>query len=283
MNILITGSHGYVGSNFINAYKHKHIFSTFSLQKHSLNELHIENIDTVLHCAALVHKKDKFNHEQYYEINTIYPIELAKKAKKYGVKQFIFLSSIAVYGSTLTCIDENSECVPDTPYGKSKLVAEKGLKEVEDENFTVSIVRFPMVYGKNAPGNIKNLIRIIQKMPILPFKDIDNKRSFIYIDNLLGMLQQIVILKKGGVFLASDDQTISTTHLIQNISQRLHLKHYFIAVPFFEKVLKIINPSLHKKLYDDLIVHNTQSKEKLNYTNPYTTDEGIQKMLGDKK
>jgi len=282
MNIIVTGSNGYIGSNFIDACKDKHVFSKFSLQKNSLKHLHIDNIDTILHCAALVHQKNKVYDEQYYEINTKYPVELAKKAKECGVKQFVFISSIAVHSSTLEYINESSECFPDTPYGKSKLDAERELQAIEDENFIISIVRFPMVYGRNAPGNIKHLIEIIQKIPLLPFGDIDNKRSFIYIDNLLGMLQKIIMIKKGGVFLASDDKAISTTYLIKSISQGLYRKNYLIKPLFFDNLLKIIKPSLYMKLYDNLVVDNAKTKEKLNYTNPYTTEEGIQKMLADK-
>jgi len=188
MNILITGSSGYVGSSFINTFKEKYNFVNFSLLHDNIDELQIEDIDTVLHCAALVHQKTVYDYEKYDDVNVKYPVTLAKKAKEAGVKQFIFISTIAVYGEGNETIDENTECNPLTPYGKSKLVAERELEELSDQNFIVSIIRPPMVYGKDAPGNIASLIRLVKKVSILPFGKIDNERSFVSIDNLIYLI-----------------------------------------------------------------------------------------------
>jgi len=279
MNIIVTGSNGYIGSNFIDAFKDKHIFSKFSLQRNSLKHLHIDNIDTILHCAALVHQKNKVYDEQYYEINTKYPVELAKKAKECGVKQFVFISSIAVHSSTLEYVNESSECFPDTPYGKSKLDAERELEKLNDENFIVSIIRPPMVYGKDAPGNIRTLITLVKKVPVLPFARIDNNRSFIYIGNLTHFINKIIEKKIAGIFLVSDDKSISTTYLIELIAKELNRKIYLVKVPFFERLLKMLKPSLYKRLYESLEVNNSASKEALKYKNLYSTEDGIKYMI----
>ena len=94
-SILLTGSNGYLGSSFINQDKGKHEFEKFSLLNQKLEDI---NFDIVLHCAALVHQKIELSYEKYHEINVEYPVKLAKLAKQNGVKQFIFISAIAVYG-----------------------------------------------------------------------------------------------------------------------------------------------------------------------------------------
>ncbi len=279
MNILITGSSGYVGSSFINTFKEKYNFVNFSLLQDNMDELQIEDIDTVLHCAALVHQKTAYDYEKYDDVNVKYPIALAKKAKEAGVKQFVFISTIAVYEEGKEMIDENTECNPLTPYGRSKLEAEKQLEELNDKDFTVSIIRPPMVYGKDAPGNISSLISLVNKVSILPFGKIDNKRSFVYIDNLTYLVNRVIEKKQSGIFLASDDESMSTTKLIELIAKYQQKKVWLLKIPFFDSLLKTLKPSLYKRLFGNLEVDNHHTKEVLELKNPYTAEEGIRKMV----
>ena len=283
MNILVTGGSGYVGSSFINAFKDKYTFVKFSLLKNSLSDMQLENIDVVLHCAALVHQKSEHSYEQYYKTNVEYPLTVAKKAKEHEVKHFIFISTIAVYGKDKVFINGNTECKPITPYGKSKLEAEQQLKALEDETFTVSIIRPPMVYGEKAPGNIASLIKLIKQIPILPFAQIDNKRSFIYVGNLVYLINKVIEKKQSGIFLASDDEPLSTTHLIESIAGALDKKVHLVKVPFFETFLKLVKPSFHQRLFGSLEVDNSQTKKLLGLKNPYSTEEGIKYMIHGEK
>ena len=278
-SILLTGSNGYLGSSFINQYKNKHSFEKFSLLNQKIEDINFDNIDIVLHCAALVHQKVEHPYEKYHEINVEYPVKLAKLAKQNGVKQFVFISTIAVYGEEKEKLDENTICNPITPYGKSKLEAEKELLKLNDNNFVVSIIRPPMVYGKNAPGNIDSLIKLVKKLPIIPLGGIENKRSFISIQNLCHMIDEIITQQKSGIFLASDDEPLSTSRLIELIAKNLNEKIYLIKIPFFETLLKVAKPSFHKRLYGSLEVDNTITKEKLNLKNPYNVEEGIGMMI----
>ena len=279
MNILVTGSSGYIGSNFINAFKNKYNFFKFSLQENSIDTLDFKNTDIVLHCAALVHQKTEYDYEKYYDINVQYPITLAKKAKNYGVTHFIFISTIAVYGEECELLTEDTKCNPITPYGKSKLEAEKQLLALADNNFIVSIVRPPMVYGKNAPGNINSLTGLLKKVPILPFAAIRNQRSFIYIGNLIYLIDCIIVKNVNGIFLASDDKSLSTTYLIKHIAKALNRSIYLVQVPLFPTFLKILKPSLYKRLYGNLMVDNNLTKKTLDYSNPYTIEDGIKYMI----
>ncbi|DAB31002.1 MAG TPA: epimerase [Sulfurimonas sp. UBA12504] len=279
MKILLTGSSGYVGKNFVMQYKNKYEFVQFSLQINTLESINFEGIETILHCAALVHQKIEYSYEKYYEINAEYPLRLAKAAKACGVKQFVFMSSIAVYGEGYSLLKEDTPCNPTTFYGKSKLKAEQELQKLEDEKFIVCIVRAPMVYGKEAPGNIAALINLVKKMSLLPFGQITNKRSFVYIKNLCQLIDVLVEKKKSGIFLASDDKPLSTTRLIELITQNLEKKVTLIKVPLFETLLKYIKPSLHKKLYENLEIDNSFTKDILNFKNRYMPEEGMHEMI----
>ena len=277
--ILITGANGYLGGSFINQYKNKYKFEKFSLLSQKLEDINFDSVDIVLHCAALVHQKVEYLYEKYHEINVEYPVKLAKLAKQNGVKQFVFISTIAVYGEEKEKLDENTICNPITPYGKSKLEAEKELLKLNDDSFIVSIIRPPMIYGKNAPGNIDSLVKLVRKVPIVPLGKILNKRSFISIQNLCHMIDEIITQQKSGIFLASDDEPLSTSRLIELIAKNLDKKIYLIKVPFFESLLKILKPSFHKRLYGSLEVDNTITKEKLNLKNPYSVEDGIKLMI----
>ena len=278
-NILLTGSNGYLGSTFLNQYKNKYSFEKFSLLNQKLKDINFDSIDIILHCAALVHQKVEHSYEKYHEINVDYPIKLAKLAKQNGVKQFIFISTIAVYGEDIQKLDENTTSNPITPYGKSKLEAENQLLELNDDNFVVSIIRPPMIYGKNAPGNIDSLVKLVKKLPVIPLGKIDNKRSFISIQNLCYIIDEIITQKQNGIFLASDDEPLSTSKLIELIAKNLDKKIYLIKIPFFESLLKLVKPSFHKRLYGSLEVDNTLTKEKLNLKNPYSVEDGIRVMI----
>jgi nucleoside-diphosphate-sugar epimerase len=281
-NILLTGANGYLGSSFINQYRNKYKFEKFSLLTQKLKHVNFEGINTILHCAALVHQKTEHSYEKYQEINVEYPVKLAKLAKQNGVKQFIFISTVAVYGEDVENIDENTRCNPITPYGKSKFEAEKQLLELNDKNFIVSIIRPPMIYGKNAPGNIDSLVTLVRKIPIIPLGQINNKRSFIYIDNLCYIIDVLITQEKEGIFLASDDNSLSTSVLIELIAKNLDKKIYLIKIPFFESLLKLLKPSFHKRLYSNFEIDNTISRKKLNLKNPYTAIEGIKLMIKGK-
>ncbi|AXX90443.1 epimerase [Arcobacter suis] len=281
--ILLTGSNGYLGSSFIIEYKNKYSFEKFSLLNQRLEDINFDNIDIILHCAALVHQKVEHTYEKYYEVNVDYPVKLAKLAKQNGLKQIVFISTVAVYSEEEKKLDENTICNPITPYGKSKLEAEKKLLELNDDSFIVSIIRPPMIYGKNAPGNIDSLVKLVKKLSIIPLGRIENKRSFISMQNLCHLVEEVITQQKAGIFLASDDEPLSTSKLIKLISKNLDKKIYLIKIPFFESLLKILKPSFHKRLYGSLEVDNSITKQKLNLSNPYSVEEGIRLMIKGEK
>ncbi len=261
----------------------KYQYEMFSLLKQDLSSLDLYNIDVILHCAALVHQNIDHSYEKYYEINVDYPVQLAKLAKKEGVKQFIFMSTIAAYDTSLTFLNEDSPLEPETFYGQSKLEAERQLLALEDEHFKVAIIRPSMVYGANAPGNIRSLMKLIDKVPVLPFGGIKNQRSFVYVGNLCAMIDCIIKQQKSGVFLASDDAPLSTTQLIEHIARAKNKKIYLLHVKLFAHMLRWLKPLLYQRLFCDLVVDNSQTKAILDFKNPYSVEEGIRRMVQGEK
>lgn len=278
--LLITGSNGFIGNYFINNYKSKYNIETFSFLKDDINSLDCSDLDVVFHLSALVHQMGGASASEYEKINVTQTIELAKKAKESGVKHFVFMSTVKVYGEeTNRKYTENTVCNPEDDYGKSKLKAEYELQKLEDENFEISIIRTPIVYGYGVKANIKNLINLVNKVPVLPLGKIKNKRSMVYIGNLCHLVDEIITQEKKGIFLASDDEPLSTSKFIELIAKNLDKKIYLIKIPFFATLLKILKPSFHKRLYGSLEVDNNITKEKLNLINPYSVENGVRLMI----
>ena len=282
MKILITGSSGYVGKSFIEAYKAKYEFCKFSLLNKPLEGLCLDGIDVVLHCAALVHQVKEKSFQEYYNVNVKYPVSLAKEAKKSGVKQFIFISTVSVYGEGKAIVTEETVCNPSTAYGKSKYMAEVELKKLEGDNFVVSIIRPPMVYGANAPGNMGALINLVDRVRIIPLGNIVNERSFVNIKNLLHLIDCVIENGKSGLFLACDDEAVGTSKLIELIAKVLGKKVTLISLPLFKKMLKVIRPSMHESLYGSFQVNDDFTKKELNYKNKIGVEEGIRLMVKGK-
>lgn len=278
--LLITGSSGFVGRYFIKKYKDNYEIKTFSFLKDDINSLDYNDVDVVFHLSALVHQMGGANKKEYERVNVTQTLQLAKKAKESGVEHFVFMSTVKVYGEeTDSVYTEKSICNPEDEYGKSKLKAEFELQRLEDKDFKVSIIRTPIIYGYGVKANIKNLVNLVSKLSLLPFGSINNKRSMVYIGNLCHLVDVLIQQKQNGIFLASDDEPLSTSRLIELIAKNLNKKIYLIKVPFFESLLKILKPSFYKRLYGSLEVDNSITKEKLNLKNPYSVEDGIRFMI----
>jgi len=280
VKILITGSNGFIGSYFIEKYKKLYNINFFSFRKNKLENLIFDQIETIVHLSALVHQMGGATQEEYTNINVNQTLNLAKKAKNSGVKHFIFMSTVKVYGEETTDVyTEKSVCNPEDDYGKSKFKAEQELQKLEDENFKVSIIRTPIVYGYGVKANINNLISLVKKVPILPFSNIQNKRSMVYVGNLCHLIDTLIIKEKSGIYLAADDNLLSTTKLIELISKSLDKKVFLIKVPFFDNLLNKFKPSFYKRLYGSLEVNNVITKKALGLKNIYSVEEGINYMI----
>lgn len=225
MKILLTGTTGYIATRLEKWLTKKS--NQFELRRVSVrsfsNSFQIpEATDVLIHTAALVHKKElTYTEKDYFDVNCFLTLQLAQKAKNAGVKHFIFLSTMAVYGvdglnGCTTEIVESTPLDPTTMYGTSKLAAERELMKLSDENYVISIIRPPMVYGPSCPGNYELLSKIAKKMPIFPL--VQNKRSMIFIDNLTEFMWQLIINRDGGIFHPQDREYIQTSDMVKEIA-----------------------------------------------------------------
>lgn len=279
MKLLLTGTTGFIHNHLIKDLI-KHEVASISLRKTQPKHLDLKNYDAIIHLAALVHQINGADKSEYERVNVAQTLELAMKAKINGVKQFIFMSTVKVYGEESdTAYTEATPCYPRDDYGMSKLHAEQALQALEDEHFKISIIRTPIVYGAGVKANIKNLINLIQKVPFLPFGNTKNQRSMVYVGNLCALLETILEQQASGIFLACDDKPLSTTQFIHEITAALEKKCYLIDVPLFETLLKYFKPTFHQRLFGNLIVDNTETKKRLGFSNPYSIKEGIKEML----
>jgi UDP-glucose 4-epimerase len=286
IRILITGANSFIGTNFRRFSKYREI-EEVSLSLYKPEDIDYSQYDVILHLAAIVHQSKKIHDNEYFSVNKDLCLKVAENAKKAGVRQFVFLSTLKVYGdfnSDHNIRTENSPCFPDDSYGKSKYEAEIGLKKIEDDNFTVSIIRPSLVYGAGVKANMLSIVKLIGFFPILPFGSISNKRNFIYIENLVGFIDRIIEKRASGVFIVKDDDAISTTQLVSYLAENLGRKMTLFKLPeFFISAGKFILPSAFSRLFGSFNFDNSETKKILDYTPFYSTEQGIKKWIDDCK
>jgi nucleoside-diphosphate-sugar epimerase len=282
VKVLITGAKSFIGANFRNHSKFKEI-DEISLVDSRPEDIDFVKYDVVLHLAAIVHQNKKVDEVEYYSVNRDLCLRLAEESKKAGIKQFVFLSTIKVYGEFVNSSElrnENSECYPEDAYSKSKYEAELGLKALEDANFTVSIIRTPLVYGEGVRANMINLIKLIDSSPILPFGKIENKRNFTFAENLVGFIDQIIEKNASGIFISMDEKALSTTELVNYISKYLGKKIILFKLPqIFFRIARVFIPGILESLYGSSEFENNKTKKVLNYRPHFSTEEGIKRTV----
>jgi len=281
--ILVIGKNSFIGKHFKLKSQFKSI-DTVSLREKKPGEIFFKDYDVVLYLPAIVHQTSKIPEDEYYRVNRDLCLNVAQRAKKDEIKQFIFLSTIKVYGSKNdnTIRNEFSDCFPDDAYGKSKYQAEKGLQALEDDHFKVSILRTPLVYGEGVKANMLKIVRIVEKYNILPFAGIKNKRSFTYAGNLVSYIDCIIDKNASGTFIAMDDKSLSTTDLVTLIAKNLNKKLKLFKIPgFLVKTGFFIFPGIFKRLFSSLVFNNDFTNSTLNYNQPFSTEQGIERMVND--
>jgi nucleoside-diphosphate-sugar epimerase len=280
--ILITGANSFVGINFMKYSKYKYI-GEVSLYKTRPEDIDYGNYDVILHLAALVHQTKRIPDNIYYEVNRDLCLQIAELAKKAGIKQFVFLSSLKVYGEAFNDSEirnEDSKCFPDDAYGKSKYEAEIGLRKLENTDFTISVIRPPLIYGDRVKANMLSLLNLIKSFPFLPFGKIYNKRNFVYTENLVGFIDRIIENRASGTFIAKDKGTLSTTELVIFLSKFLGKKVILFKLPkLIIRVGTYFKPGIFESLFGSMEFDNSKTINHLSYSPPFSTEEGIKKWL----
>lgn len=228
--ILITGRNSYIANrlvNFIKDYSSEYTINLLSVRDESWRSKSFTDYDTIIHAAALVHQSEKkSNYETYDKVNHQLTIELATKAKEEGVKQFIFLSTMSVYGLNVGHITANTPLNPVTFYGRSKLAAEHAIQNLNSKDYHVAIIRPPMVYGANNQGNFKTLSRIALSSPVFP--KVDNERSVIHIDNLSNFIKTVIEQDLQGILFPQNNEYMKTSEAVASIAAS-HSKKLYLS------------------------------------------------------
>lgn len=260
--ILITGQNSYVGNSFekwLKGHPGQYKIDKISLRDDSWKVNDFTGYDTVLHTAGIAHRQEtKENKEIYYKVNRDLAYEVAKKAKDDGVSQFVFLSSMSVYGKETGFITINTEPKPKSNYGKSKLEAEKLIKSLGNEGYKVAILRPPMIYGKGCKGNYVQLSRLAVKLPLFP--KINNKRSMIFTDNLSELIRKIIDKNECGLYFPQNEEYVCTSELVKLIAE-YHRKG-IILTKLFNPIISLFKISILNKVFGDLVYDKSMSIEK---------------------
>lgn len=232
--VLITGAGSYIGQSFID-YAKKHYPENFEIDEVDMmgdawKECDFSQYDIIYHVAGIAHADvgnvSDETKEKYYQVNTDLTIEVAKKAKEENVKEFIFMSSMIVYGESAPygkkrVIDEHTVPTPANFYGDSKLQADVAVRELADDNFKVIVLRPPMIYGKGSKGNYPVLAKLAKNLPVFP--NVDNERSMLYIENLCEFLCQVILVRKirrnAIVLIPQNAEWTNTSRMVKEISK----------------------------------------------------------------
>ena len=247
-------------------------------------------VEYIVHLAARAHViKDQSMDAKsiYMEVNCNGTLNLAKQAVKAGVKRFIYISSIGVLGnmSKSSPLTNNSEYAPTNAYAFSKMDAEKALITIaENGDMDAVIIRPPLVYGVNAPGNFLRLLKLVDKGIPLPFGSLHEKKSLISIDNLLDFIAKCISSSSASnqKFVISDGSTWSTAELVRLIAKSMNKNVVLIPVPVFllRSIAALVGEAKSiDKLSSPLIIDSSYSMEKLSWTPPQLPEDGLKKTV----
>lgn len=311
MKILITGVHGFVGSNLVEALKKEHTIYgldiiapqkegvKFTFGWEHLDTKEIPDVDAIIHLAGKAHDtKNQSKAEVYFQVNT----QLTKKICNYFLaskaRKFIFFSSVKAAADRVEgeYVDENVEPKPVGPYGESKIAAERYIQEkIKNETLNIKekktyILRPCMIHGSGNKGNLNLLYGVVKKGIPWPLGAFENKRTFTSIDNLCyiieGLLNKDV---ESGIYNINDDETVSTNELIEIICSAMGKKARIWRIPrgLMEGVAKLggllhlpLNPERLQKLTENYVSSNAKIKRALGIDHlPVRAKDGLMKTI----
>jgi nucleoside-diphosphate-sugar epimerase len=251
----------------------------------------LEGVDSVVHLAARVHVMKEAASDPlaaFRQVNVVATERLAREATKAGVRRFIFVSSIGVCGQEVNkqtglCYSEADAPAPYNPYTISKWEAEQILHRISKETGLQSVVlRPPLVYGPDAPGNFDRLITLVYRGLPLPLAGVKNRRSFVYVGNLTSSILACLKYPKAlcQTFLVSDGEDLSTPELIRRIAHALGRPARLL--PFPASLLRLAGwltgqTETTDRLLNTLVVDSSKIRRTLDWTPPYSIGQGLQR------
>ena len=280
--ILITGASGFVGQRFLEYNAEKYKIKTVSLRSTSPEDVDFSDVESVVHLAGMAHQMQKIDPQIYFDVNTELTRRLVNAAIIAGVPHFVFVSTIKVFGEHQdSLLKLDSPCVPvNDPYGESKLEAEQYLKTIDKNKISIATLRPPLIYGPRVKGNLIRFLKLGDLPFPLPFAGIENRRTMVFLDNFIELINKVVDNKATGTFLAGDQRPISTTELIREIRLGLGKNPNLFRMPgFMQSILKSLKPELFIRLFGSLEMETSTSNKSINFTPPYSIQDGIRSMV----
>lgn len=269
--VLITGKDSYIGTSvekWLLQTPDEYQVDTLDVKHESWKDYDFSKYDVVFHVAGIAHvSSDPKLENLYYKVNRDLTIDIAEKASAEGVSQFIFMSSIIVYGDSSgskRLIDKNTIPTPSNFYGNSKLQAENGIRHLDSNTFKIVVLRPPMIYGQGSKGNYPRLSKISKMIPVFP--DIDNQRSMLHIDNLCEFIKIMIDNNESGLFFPQNKEYVNTSELVKTIAD-IHGKR-IIMTKIFNPLIKLMfgKVGLIDKVFGNLVYDLSMSDyDKSNY------------------
>lgn len=253
--VLITGANSYIGTSFEKYVKENNVdfeIDTLDLLDSKWENYDFSGYDSVFHVAGIAHVSEKKVSMPVYDaVNRKLAIEVATLAKEARVRQFVFMSTMSVYGLNTGRITSSTPATPTTKYGRSKYQAEEELLKLREEAFKLAIVRPPMVYGKESRGNFSRLLNLVKKSSF--FFKLDNQRSMIYIEHLSQFIAELIYHEIDGVFFPQNTEYVSTVEIVKRMSKVLGKNILFLPLPLGKSIinrLPILNKVFGTLTYD---------------------------------
>ena len=289
--ILITGINSYIGNSlerYLTMYQKEHNEAAWQIDRISLRDgtwkqVSFVGYDTIFHVAGIAHadigKVSEEAKAMYYHINCDMAEQAAAKAKAEGVKQFIYMSSVIVYGDSAPVgkrkhITAMTKPDPANFYGDSKYQAELKLQKLQADDFQIAVIRAPMIYGKGSKGNFPMLVRLAAKTCVFP--NIQNERSMLYVENLAEFTRRLIEAGIGGIFFPQNAEYVTTAEMVRLIGEMLgrKVRLWRILNPFV--VLSSKTPGkigrLTNKAFGSLTIDTELSSIDKNHSSPNITD-----------
>lgn len=248
----------------------------------------LTGVDAIVHLAARTHTIEKDANDKetlFHEVNVEGTMKLAASAAAMGVRRFVYMSSVKAVAecSGVEPLNEAMRSIPENNYGITKLKAEKGLLRLAKKTkIEVIILRAPLIYGPGVKANMLNLIQACDKRLPLPLGSLFNKRSLIYLENLVDAIICLIEVKglSEDIFFVSDGETVSTTELIKRIGAALGKSPRFIPCPiwalhlfgFLSGKSEMVN-----RLTGSLEVDDQKIRGKIGWIPPFNMKEGLEK------
>ncbi len=272
--VLITGAKSYIGESVKdyllnnNAEYDVEIKDTFGWEPKASD---FNGFDVVFNVAGIAHiKETSQNRHLYFDVNRDLVIKIATAAKEAGVKQFILLSTMSVYGLLVGHITKDTPVNPVNSYGKSKAEADEAIFKLADEDFKFACLRPPMVYGKGCKGNYQSLRKFALKSPIFP--NYSNQRSMIYIGNLCEFVKNCIDYEMSGLFFPQNEEYTVTSNMVKDIADNNGKKIKLTKA--FNWLIKIVRVSVVKKVFGNLTYEKTDIVSRYNFEESINLTEG---------